>query len=68
MAGLDYETSSFVFEAGDIVNISLFLSARDTPASASELLKKLVDLQIPRPQLKLPESVPGWGPRKLQLK
>ena len=47
MVGLEYETSSLVFEAGNIFNISLFLNgAGGTLVFASQMLGKHVNLQI----------------------
>lgn len=64
----EYETSSFIFEAGDIFNISVFLNMGDTLGFASQMLGKHVNLQIPINQTKLIESVSGGSLRKFQLK
>lgn len=68
MVGLEYETSSFVFEAGDIFNISVVLNMEDTPVFASQMLGKHVNLKFTISQPKLTEAVPGCNPRKFQLK
>lgn len=62
MVGLEYGTSSFVFEAGDIFNISVFLKMGDTPVFASQILGKHVNLKFPINQPKLTDSVPGCSP------
>lgn len=69
MVGLEYETSSLVFEAGNIFNISLFLNgAGGTLVFASQMLGKHVNLQILINQPKLIEPVSGCSLIKFQLK
>lgn len=45
MAGLEYETSPFLFEAGDIFSVPELLNTGDAPPSASQLPGKVINLQ-----------------------